>query len=51
MKNIVGLLLVCVVLSSCGARKKANQKKEVRVEVNIPKRETPDPSKVVNKKK
>ena len=49
MKKIVGLLLVCVVLSSCGARKKANQKKEVRVEVNIPTRETPDPSTVVIK--
>ena len=49
MKKIVGLLLVCVVLSSCGARKKANQKKEVRVEVNIPPRETPDTPTVVIK--
>jgi flagellum-specific peptidoglycan hydrolase FlgJ len=49
MKKIVGLLLVCVVFSSCGARKKANQKKEVRVEVNIPPRETPEPSTVVIK--
>ena len=49
MKKIVGLLLVCVVLSSCGARKKANQKKEVRVEVNIPPRKTPKTSPVVIK--
>ena len=49
MKKIVGLLLVCVLLSSCGARKKANQKKEVKVEVNIPPRETSDPSTFVIK--
>ena len=43
------MLLVCVLLSSCGARKKANQKKEVKVEVNIPPRETSDPSTFVIK--
>ena len=49
MKKIVRLLLVCVVLSSCGARKKANQKKEVRVGVNIPPRKTPEPPTVIIK--
>ena len=49
MKKIVVLVLVCVVLSSCGARKKAKPKKEVRLEVNIPPRETPETTTVVIK--
>lgn len=47
MKKTLGLLLLCIVVSSCGTRKKANLKKEVRVEVTIPPRETPKTSPVV----
>ena len=47
MKKTLGLLLLCIVVSSCGTRKKANRKKEVRVEVTIPPRETPKTSPVV----
>ena len=47
MKKTLGLLLLCIVVSSCGTLKKANRKKEVRVEVTIPPRETTKTSPVV----
>jgi flagellum-specific peptidoglycan hydrolase FlgJ len=50
MRKITGLLLIIVVLSSCGTRKKTNRKKEeVRVQVTIPPLELPKTPPVVIK--
>lgn len=45
MRRIVVLILLGIVLSSCGARKRANQKKRVDVKINTP--QLPEPPSVV----